>query len=225
MLKISTSVNTPGLEEAERDVVELLAGDDLDPDDEQEAREDHDDLDQTRDERVDPAAEIAGRQPHDRAEGDGEERREDADLERGLRAVEDTEEHVVTDEVRPAQDEQGGVAGAVVQADVRPRPHRREALLVDAIEEEVVRAMVEEVRGDRGADEGGGEQENDETEADNRELVPLETDEDERPVAARLDRLGRLGSLDVYAQGRRRFRSECSQPRGGYLKAVVHATH
>ena len=81
----------------------VLAGDDADRDDEEQEREDHDDLDQPRDDGVDPAAEVAGEEAHDDAEPDRADRREQCDLERGLRAVEEAQEEVAAEGAVGAQ--------------------------------------------------------------------------------------------------------------------------
>src|SRR5262249_20350943 len=75
------------------------------------------------------------------------------------------------------------------RADPRPRADRRERGRVDAVREDVVRAVPEDPREQRAADERHEEQEEDEPDADDGQLVAAEADPDELPVAARLDLL------------------------------------
>ena len=74
-------------------------------DDEQEHGKRHRDLGQARDDRVDAPAEVTGEEAEQDADGDGEDGREDRDLERRLRAVEDSQEHVATELSVRAEDE------------------------------------------------------------------------------------------------------------------------
>jgi hypothetical protein len=184
-----------GLEESERDRVQRRPGDDLQRDDEEQVREDHHDLDHPGDHRVDPAAEVAREQAHDHSEPDGAERREQRDLERRLGTVEQTQEQVAAQIAVRAEDvERGrvvtGRAGVRSRRHVRPgaggnlgeHVHGRQVLRI--------RPVAEEVRRDRGSDEGREEEEDDEAATCDRELVAAKAYPDAFPVAACLDCFG-----------------------------------
>ncbi len=179
-------------------------------DDEEQEREDHHDLDQPRDDGVDPAAEVAGEDTHDHAEADRADRREQRDLEGRLRAVEQAQEEVAAEAAVGAEDEQllrpvTGRTRIRRGADPRPGADRRERLRVDAVREDVVRAVPEEVREDRPADERQKQQEDDEADADDGELVAPEADAHELPVAARLDGFRAAYRQELRRPGRRRW--------------------
>src|SRR6185437_5934562 len=62
--------------------------------------------------------------------------------------------------------------------------------------EDAVRPVSEQVRCERGAAERAGEENDDYAEAEKRDLVAAETDPDELPVTARLDRFGLHRCID-----------------------------
>ena len=116
--------------------------------------------------RVDPAAEVAGEQPHEHAErrrsrssraarprARSARRRAGAGRGRGRGAV--GAERRTSSEVPPvgARVRPRRLDRVVGVRDVRPRPDRRERVLVDAVRVDVVRPVPEDARHDRAAGE------------------------------------------------------------------------
>ena len=100
------------------------------------------------------------------------------------------------------------------RADVRQRPDRLRVL--HALGEDVVRAVPEQLGCDPRAQEGDEDQEDDEDAAGDRELVALEADPDELPVAPSLDRSLSGGCLQrdrpASCAGARELRLEVDRP-------------
>ena len=180
---------TPSTEDPERDVVEARADRRRQRDDEEQRGERHRDLGDARDDRVDPAAEVARGRPEQDADDHHEERREDGDLERDLRPVQQAQELVPAERVGGAEHEQRLLLLArerVVVRHVRPRPDGEE-LVVDRVgaDEDLVRPVAEPLLRERRADEGGEDQEDDDDRAADREPVAPQPPPDALPVAAR----------------------------------------
>src|SRR6185312_5048711 len=157
---------------------------------EEQVRERHRQVDEPRDGRVGPAPVEARDRARDRAEEKRKERRAHAHLERDLRAVEEPQELVPRERRVGAEDEELLLELAALRQlpDVRPRPGRQLVGIEPAGDEErLVRPVTQEVRGERGASEGGDEEHDDEDAARERQLVAPEAEPDTLPVAPRLD--------------------------------------
>src|SRR5581483_11688923 len=76
-----------------------------------------------------------------------------------------------------------------------------------------IRPVAEQVSRDGTTDKGAEEEEDDEAEADDRELVAPESDEDERPITTGLDRF-RLGNRAFLNLERRRSVDPYGHDRG-----------
>ena len=160
----------PLAQEPEGDVVEALARRAGERDHEEQHRERHDDLGDAADHRVRPAAVEPGHRAHQDADDHREDRRADRDLERGLRAVEEAQELVAAELAVGAEHEEvcrmlagrrrrAGV-GRVGDPGERARPAAR-VFASTPPENWLVRAVAEEVRGDRRADEPDQEEQDD----------------------------------------------------------------
>src|SRR5207248_1091431 len=115
------------------------------------------------------------------------DRRQQRDLERYLRAVEQAQKLILAERVARAENEQRVVGLTVLALVVDPGPGTGGLQLVrDGVgaDEEVVRAVAEEVPRDRRADEGDQDQEDDEHAARDGDAIALEAAPDELPVAA-----------------------------------------
>src|SRR5207244_7946926 len=138
---------------------------------------------------VPPAVVARDRAQHD-ADEHAQKGRPDGHLERDLSPVEEPEELVPSELPVTAENEQRlrevpDRARVGNGRDVRPRPDREQRLWVGAAGEEVVRAVAQEPRGDRRADERREEEEDDEEAAADRDPVALEAPPHQPPVATR----------------------------------------
>ena len=144
-VKTTTSVTTPGARDAKGDVVEAFAGGRGERDDEQRCRKCHRHVDHARDDRVGRSAVVAGDGADDDLDRHDTDHREESDFERDAPAVEEAQELVAAERAIGAQDEQR--LRPLRVGHVRPRPNGDESF-VDGVEEELVRAVPEQLLSD-----------------------------------------------------------------------------
>ena len=186
-------------EDPEGDVVQPRPHRRAQSDDEEQRREDHRQFDHAGDRGVDPAAVVARDCAEEDADQHDPDRRQDGDLERNPRAVEQAQELVVAELPVGAEDVELGplrVAHAAARRrresrarDVAQRADRELAEAAQAgAQVEVVRAVTQEVGGYGAARDRDEDEEDDEAAAEDRDLVAAEAAPDLLPVTAGANR-------------------------------------
>ena len=190
-------------EDPERDVVQPLADRRRKRDDEQQGGEGHRHFDDPGDDRVDPAAEVTRDDAHRDPDQHHAARREHRHLERDPGPVEQAKELVTAERSVGAEDEQRLVARVELVLYVRPRPDGQQ-VVVHAREEDVVRPVAEQLRGDRPTDRCHQHQEDDDEATRHRDLVAAEANPHLVPVRTRPDRLRPLAEIGPGLEADRR---------------------
>ena len=187
-------------------------------------RERHGQLRHPGDDHVDPAAEVPGCGPAHDAEGDRDRRGEDRDLERCPAAVQQAQELVaalcpVAAEREEHAREVAGCTDVRHVLEVRPRAEGQRSRGQAAVED-LVGAVPEDPREDRGADEAQEDEDDDGDASTDRRLVLLQGEPDRLPVATRLDLVAEIerGLVDGGA-GMQQLRAR-SEPRFANCTAV-----